>query len=96
MIIFRRVLDKRALEMLELNAGKLARSVLRGGGGGNTVSLPDQEKKVKHRRRRRRDCGKVGKSAAVSTFPQSVWQRTDQKQPYFSRGTTNEAYGQIE
>jgi hypothetical protein len=42
MIIFRRVLDKRALEMLELNAGKLARSVLRGGGGGNTVSLPDQ------------------------------------------------------
>ena len=40
-----------ALERLELNAGKLARSVLRGGGGGNTVSLPDQGEggKVKKR-----------------------------------------------
>ncbi len=35
----------RAFEMLELSAGKLARSVLRGGGGGNIASLPDQEKK---------------------------------------------------
>jgi len=40
MMMFRRVLDKRALERLELNAGKLARSVLRGWGSGNTVSLP--------------------------------------------------------
>jgi len=49
--MFRRVLDKRALERLELNAGKLARSVLRGGGGGNTVSLPDQRMRSNQRRR---------------------------------------------
>ncbi len=33
---------QRAFERLELSAGKLARSVLRGGGGGNAASLPDQ------------------------------------------------------
>jgi hypothetical protein len=84
----------KALERLELNAGKLACSVLRGGGGSNTVSLPDQEKRVKQRDDvveavRKGGCGaSVGKSAAVSTFPQLVGWEIDQKSSSYSRLTT--------
>ena len=42
-----RVLEHRALARLERYAGKLARTVLRGGGGGNVASLPDQPTRLR-------------------------------------------------
>jgi hypothetical protein len=39
-MIFCVTVSSGAFERLELNEGKLSRSVLRGGGGGNTASLP--------------------------------------------------------